>query len=97
MSLGTVLIVPFVVQIFAAVGIVGYLSFKNGQKAVNNLAYQLMEEVSDRLENHVHEYLETPQLINQINLDAIRQGYLNLDTPIDKRLSTQHYLGCGQK
>ena len=48
-SLGTVLIVPFVVQIFAAVGIVGYLSFKNGQKAVNNLAYQLMEEVSDRI------------------------------------------------
>ncbi|MBO1351539.1 MAG: hypothetical protein EBE86_031125 [Hormoscilla sp. GUM202] len=54
---GTVLIVPFVVQIFAAVGIVGYLSFKNGQKAVKNLAYQLMEEVSDRIENHVQEYL----------------------------------------
>ena len=27
------LVVPFVLQIFGAVGLVGYLSFKNGQKS----------------------------------------------------------------
>jgi len=36
--LRTVLIVPFVLQILGAVGIVGYLSFRNGQQAVNDLA-----------------------------------------------------------
>lgn len=43
--LGVVLIVPFVLQIVGAVGLVGYLSFRNRQKAVNNLASQLMSEV----------------------------------------------------
>jgi len=43
--LGVVLIVPFVLEIVGAVGLVGYLSFRNGQKAVNNLASQLMSEV----------------------------------------------------
>lgn len=33
--LRTVLVVPFVLQIFAAVGLTGYLSFRNGQQAVN--------------------------------------------------------------
>lgn len=42
-----VLVVPFVLQIFAAVSITGYLSFRNGQKAVSDLATDL-EEVSDR-------------------------------------------------
>ncbi|MBC6474243.1 MAG: hypothetical protein GDA48_16700 [Hormoscilla sp. GM102CHS1] len=50
-----------------------------------------MGSVSDRIENHVHEYLEIPQLINQINLDAIKQGYLNLDSPIERSRRTQHY------
>ena len=43
--LGVVLIVPFVREIVGAVGLVGYLSFRNRQKAVNNLASQLMSEV----------------------------------------------------
>ncbi|NES80361.1 MAG: hypothetical protein F6K10_02240 [Moorea sp. SIO2B7] len=36
--LQTVLVVPFVIQIFATVGLVGYLSFRNGQKVVEDLA-----------------------------------------------------------
>jgi len=35
LPLGVVLIVPFVLEIVGAVGLVGYLSFRNGQKAVN--------------------------------------------------------------
>ncbi|TAG55098.1 MAG: hypothetical protein EAZ28_23400 [Oscillatoriales cyanobacterium] len=44
--LRAVLIVPFVLQIMGAVGIVGYLSFRNGQKAVNDLASQLRTDCS---------------------------------------------------
>ncbi|BDA69207.1 hypothetical protein RIVM261_058700 [Rivularia sp. IAM M-261] len=33
LPLRLILVVPFIVQIFAVVGLVGYLSFKNGQKA----------------------------------------------------------------
>jgi two-component system sensor histidine kinase ChiS len=77
-TLRTVLIVPFVLQIFAAVGLVGYLSFRNGQKAVNDLASQLMGEVSNRIQQNVKTYVETPHQINQSKLDAVKLGFLNM-------------------
>ncbi|MEG3902384.1 ATP-binding protein [Microcoleus sp. B4-C5] len=79
LSLRTVLIVPFVLQIVGAVGLVGYLSFRNGQKAVNNLASQLMSEVSLRVEQNLQVYLTTPHQINQTKLDAVKLGLLNMD------------------
>ncbi len=79
LPLRTVLIVPFVLQIVGAVGLVGYLSFKNGQKAVNNLATQLMSEVSLRVEQNLQVYLTTPHQINQSKLDTIKLGLLKMD------------------
>ncbi len=73
-----VLIVPFVLQIFAAVGLVGYLSFINGQKAVNDLANQLQREVSSRIDQHLDNYLAIPKQINELNADAVLTGKLNL-------------------
>ncbi|MEH1834406.1 MAG: ATP-binding protein [Nostoc sp.] len=78
LPLRLILIVPFVIQIFAAVGLVGYLSFKNGQKAVNDLANQLMSKTDSLVDEHLDTYLATPHQINQINIDAIEQGLLNL-------------------
>ncbi|MEH1772871.1 ATP-binding protein [Nostoc sp.] len=78
MPLRYVLIVPFILQICGAVGLVGYLSYQNGQKAVKELATQLENEICDRIEQHLDSYLTTPKQINQINLDAIELGLLNL-------------------
>ncbi|MBD1885358.1 hybrid sensor histidine kinase/response regulator [Microcoleus vaginatus] len=79
LPLRTVLIFPFVLQIVGAVGLVGYLSFRNGQKAVNNLASQLMSEVSLRVEQNLQVYLTTPHLINQTKLDAVKLGLLKME------------------
>ncbi len=79
LPLRAVLIVPFVLQIVGAVGLVGYLSFRNGQKAVNNLASQLMSEVSSRVEQNLQVYLTTPHQINQSKLDAVKLGMLNMN------------------
>ncbi|MFB2838997.1 ATP-binding protein [Floridanema evergladense] len=76
--LRTVLIVPFVLQILGTVGVVGYLSFRNGQQAVNDLANQLMSEIGDRVKQNLQVYVETPHLINQNKLDMIKMGYLNM-------------------
>ncbi|MGB3401644.1 MAG: ATP-binding protein [Microcoleaceae cyanobacterium] len=73
-----VLIVPFVVQIFAAVGLTGYLSLRNGQEAVNDLEIQLQNEVSNRIDQHLNKYLEIPHTINKINADAVELGLLDL-------------------
>jgi hypothetical protein len=76
--LSLVLIVPFVLQIVAAVSIVGYLSFRNSQKAVNDLAIQLQAEVSHRVALHLDNYIETAVAINQINADSIKLKLLDL-------------------
>ncbi len=82
LNLRTVLIVPFVLQIFAAVGIVGYLSFRNGQQAVNEVATQLRQEISDRISERVQAYMTFPQQLNQFKANAFELGDLNLqDSP----------------
>ncbi len=78
LPLRLILIVPFVIQISAAVGLVGYLSFRNGQQAVNDLANQLMGKISNLVELHLDTYLATPHQIVQINIDAVKTGLLDL-------------------
>ena len=78
LPLRLVLVVPFVLQTFAAVGLTAYLSFRNGQKAINDLVTQLQTEVSSCVDQHLDTYLATPHVINQINADAIKLGLLNL-------------------
>ncbi|MEH1968927.1 sensor histidine kinase [Nostoc sp.] len=73
-----VLVVPFLIQIFGAVSLVGYLSFKNGQRAVNHLAEQLIDRTSEVVDEHLKSYLSIPQTLNQINADAIRRGILDV-------------------
>jgi len=88
LPLRTVLVIPFVIQIFAAVGLTGYLSFKNGQKAVEDLAGQLRDEITNRIEQRLDSYLEIPHLINQINADDVAIGKLNLE---NERLLELHF------
>lgn len=77
-SLQTALIVPFALQVFAAVGITGWLSIQNGQKAVNDVASQLRAEVSNRINQRLDTYLKSPHAVNRINALAYTQGRLDL-------------------
>lgn len=78
LPLQLVLVLPFVLQIIGAVGLVGYLSFKNGQQAVNVLVDRLMDKSSNLVSEHLDNYLKTPQRLNQINFHTIELGLLNL-------------------
>jgi signal transduction histidine kinase/FixJ family two-component response regulator len=88
LSLRWVLIVPFVVQILVAVGVVGYFSAKNGHRAVNDLANQLIDKAGQRVDTYLDGYLSLPHQINQLNADAIAAGQLNLNNP---RASEQYF------
>ncbi|OKH39260.1 hypothetical protein NIES2101_35505 [Calothrix sp. HK-06] len=83
-----ILVVPFVMQIFAAVGLVGYLSFVQGGKAVNDLALQLMEKASKQVDEHLDKYLVLPQQLMQMNADAIIDGQLNFN---DQKASERYF------
>ncbi|WP_293132299.1 ATP-binding protein [Okeania sp. SIO3I5] len=72
-------------------GLVGWFSFRNGRQAVNNVVAQLTQELSDRVEATVLSFLEVPHQVTRINLDAIRQGYLDVDSAIDINLPLRRY------
>jgi len=74
-----VLTIPFVVQLVGTVGLVGYLSHRNGQQAVRQLATDLQDEITIRVIQYLDHYLKAPYLINQINQDALQLGQLNLE------------------
>ncbi|MBL1175818.1 cache domain-containing protein [Pantanalinema sp. GBBB05] len=75
--LRTTLVVPFVVQIVAAVSLVGWLSFRSGQQAVTDLAHQLRSEVTARVRDRIRIYVSVPPLVNRVNADAIDLGILD--------------------
>lgn len=74
-----VLVIVFVTQIIVVFGFTGLLSFYNGQRAINDLASQLRSEITARIQQHLQTYMAMPHLVNQINVDAIRLGQLNLE------------------
>jgi two-component system sensor histidine kinase ChiS len=76
--LKTVIIVPFVLQIVAAVGLTGWLSFRNGQKAINDLVTQLQSEITERIYQHLTTHTSMAHTANQINADSIHLGLLDL-------------------
>jgi C4-dicarboxylate-specific signal transduction histidine kinase len=78
-KLRRILVVPFVLQIVATVGLVGYLSFRNGQQAVTELVYKLQHEISNRVDQHLDSYTEIPNQVHKANLVTIRQGLFDLN------------------
>jgi PAS domain S-box-containing protein len=79
LPLNLTLTIPFIVQILLIVGVVGFLSFRNGQRATGDLASQLLEEVSNRVENRIQTFADIPYHFLQINLAAVQSGRLNLN------------------
>ncbi|MDY6806318.1 MAG: adenylate/guanylate cyclase domain-containing protein [Cyanobacteriota bacterium] len=73
-----VLVLPFLVQIFAAVGLTGLFSVRNGQRAIEELASKLMVEVAGNVKQRVQTFADTPHIFLQINQAAIRTNTLDL-------------------
>ncbi|WP_341733385.1 PAS domain S-box protein [Microcoleus sp. EPA2] len=87
--LQTVLVVPFLVQIVGTVGVVGWLSFQNGQRAVNDVATQLRREITDRIKDRIENYMSIPHIVNHLNVQGLKLGQLNLE---DKQKLELHFL-----
>jgi diguanylate cyclase (GGDEF)-like protein len=86
-SLPYLLVVPFIAQVALVAGAVGYLSYHNGQRAVDDLTHQLLDAVCKRVEQKLTSFLSTPLLVNQLNSEALLRADLdlNLGTPNAKR------------
>ena len=83
--------VPFLIEIFIIVGLVGFLSYKNGKEAVNDIASQLREKITLEIEQYIENQLSSLVLIHKLNADAIERGELSLDLQ-NQDPKNYHYL-----
>ncbi len=74
-----ILIGPFVIQIIAAVGITGWLSYRNGEKTIDALASELLIQAKYRIKERLDRFLSQPQTIVRTNTFAYQQGQISLD------------------
>jgi signal transduction histidine kinase len=77
LSLQNTITVPFLLQIFIIVGLVGYFSWRNGEQAVKNVTVKLRNEVTAGVEEHLKSYLEKPHLIVKLKQTNSRLNQLD--------------------
>jgi len=78
LPLRLILVVPFVLQIFGTVSLVGWFSFRNSQNAVNEMSSALRQELMARIQQQLATYVDFPFLLNQINATAMQSGDLDV-------------------
>ncbi len=88
LPLRLVLVVSFVLQIAAAVGLTTALSWRNGQKAIDDLAVQLSEKSIDSIREHLQTYLLQPNLLQRDSRSNLFYGDVPLD---DRQMIARHF------
>jgi diguanylate cyclase (GGDEF)-like protein len=86
LPLRPVLIVPFLLQLGLALGLVSWFSLRNGQQAVNNVTRQLRNEVVERIRAELRPLLRPPFVINALTASTIQRE--NLDVSNVRELET---------
>lgn len=79
LPLRLILVVPFVAQILTAVGLVAFFSFKNGQQAVRDLASQLIDSTTQRVDSELDAYLKLPKQLLDVTAKAVLTQQLDLN------------------
>ena len=78
-SIQTILIILFIAQISVVTGITGWLSLRNGHQSVKDLVNTLLNEVTSRIHENLKPFLEVPLIVNDLNMDAMKIGKINVD------------------
>ncbi|PZU99371.1 MAG: hypothetical protein DCE90_02335 [Pseudanabaena sp.] len=90
LSLRVILIGQLLILMGGMSGLTAWLTWQSEQQMTTNLVSQLQSEISDRIKQKLTSYLETPHLVNRINVDAIQQGNLKPEgIPSEKYLWRQ--------
>ncbi len=87
-----VLVVLLVFPTLGAVTLVGYLSYRSGRQAVENLAHQLIKNVGQQVTQELDHYLQNAHQFNQRQIAAIQSGAINLQNldQLHRYLILQH-------
>ena len=91
LSLRTLLIIPFVLQVVGITSLVGYLSYRSSQQAIADLAYQLTTETSHRITEKLDSYLQRAHQSNKARIATLETDTLSLND-----LNQLHHYLIGQ-
>jgi hypothetical protein len=83
------LVVPSVLQVSVAVGLTGWSSLPQGQRAVNEVARQLRSKVFHHIQREIETLTVTSHLVSQLNYDALGLGQLD---PTDSAALFRHFM-----
>ncbi|WP_204139870.1 PAS domain-containing protein [Halomicronema sp. CCY15110] len=78
-SLRSLLVIPFVIQVIGVTSVVGYLSYRSCQRIVEELATQLLNETGNLIAQNLDRYLLAAASQNQSHLAALNSGAISLD------------------
>lgn len=87
-----VLVLPFVLQIAVAVGLAGYLSFRNAQQSIHRVTLELQSEVSQRVIQYLQAHLSIADRLNRLNAAASADGQLIPTDAMDREQHWSHQL-----
>lgn len=77
-SLGSLLVVLFIVQIIFTAGLILLFSVRNNEDTVSRLKNRLNEELAKRIHKELTQYFSIPHKLNQLNAAAYRRGELDI-------------------
>jgi signal transduction histidine kinase len=77
LSLNSILVIPFVLQLVGTVSLTGWLASRSSRYAVREAIEELTIQVNDKIESHIDYYLKMPHLILQANGVAIETNVLD--------------------
>lgn len=69
--------VPFMIQLLILAGLIGYLSYKNGQETISDLAGRLMTEIGMRIDQDLNGYFQKLEQITRSNAYLIKKERLS--------------------
>jgi len=76
LTLRWVLVGSLALPAILAIGLTGYLVFRNEQQTVRQQATGLLYGMGDRTRRSLQQQLQIPHLINQLNADQLQLGFL---------------------
>jgi len=89
LNLRTALSIPFVLLILLGVGLTGWLSLQNSERAINDVTLQLRQEISTRIQEHLDYYLQIPQTANLHIINGLQHGLVELG---QSQMMIQHFI-----
>ena len=82
-SLRSLMILPFILQVTVGIGAVGYFSFQNEQRVANDFSNKLRSNAIDSLKREISDYLQSPMQAVKLNVQARKSN------PIDTQTSSE--------